>query len=75
MGGGVGHQLNNSGASQVAAAAAYPNPIDALSFLNQHQSVSAGFGGFASKLSELQAYNPYTSLASMISGLTAANSS
>lgn len=48
----------------------YNNQMDLQSFLNQHNN-SNGMG-FASKLSELQAvagYNPYTSLASMISGL------
>jgi hypothetical protein len=62
----------------------HANPMDGLSvFLNQQQQSShhhqmgvgaGGFGGFASKLNELQvaaAYNPYTSLASMISGLSA----
>ena len=66
----MSHQQQLSAAS----AQGYPNPMDGLSvFLNQPNTGVAGFGGFASKLSELQAYNPYTSLASMISGLTAAN--
>ena len=48
----------------------YNNQVDLQSFLNQHNNTNSI--GFASKLSELQAvagYNPYTSLASMISGL------
>lgn len=65
------HLANNTGSYS-----SQQQQIDLQSFLSQqNQTAGAGgnFGGFASKLSELQAaagYNPYTSLASMISGLT-----
>jgi hypothetical protein len=73
--GSIGSQSGNhlNSYMQQSQQAAYTNPIDGLSvLLNQHNHPASGLGGFASKLSELQAaaaYNPYTSLASMISGL------
>ena len=69
--------LNNASPLQNTHSSSYSNPIDGLSvFLNPHTPSVSGFGGFATKLSELQAaavYNPYSSLASMISGLAGAN--
>lgn len=73
----VSHLSNTSGVVNSAGGVnGYSNQMDLQSFLSQHNNQAGNgnnFGGFASKLSELQAvagYNPYTSLASMISGLT-----
>jgi hypothetical protein len=71
----VGHHAHTNATPPSLHVGGYGSPIENLSvFFNQHHNHHnpTGFGGFASKLSELQqAYqHPYTSLVtSMISGL------